>query len=1099
MLRNQPVYRTLLSLAALLAISSSAYGQTTLSLGSGSATRGGSVSLNLSLNTSGSAPAGVQWTVSYPASDVASVSATAGAALTAAGKSLSCNASGGTIICLTSGMNSSVINSGVVAVLGLTLTSTGSASSISLPLSNVIGALPDGTLATVSGSGGTVAATTPTQITASSLQCSPSTVASGGAASCTVTVSAAAASGGVTVALSSNNAAVKVPASVTVAAGATTASFTPTAGTVTTNQTATLAASLNASTATSAMTVTPTLPTVTGLACAPASVVSGGTSSCTVTLSKAAPTGGSPVALSSNNAAVKVPASVTVAAGATTASFTPTAGTVTTNQTATVTASLNASTATSAVTVTPIPLPTVTGLACAPASVLSGSTSSCTITLSAAAPSAGSAVAVSSNSSVLTAPSSVTIAAGAATATFTATAAKITAQSSVTLSASLNGSSATASLTVQPSTPSTASAVTAAYGFEEGTGATTADASGNGNTGLIHGAAWSTSGKHGKALSFNGSTSYVDLGAAPSLQTAGSMTLSAWVCATGNPPNDGQIIARSDSSSGWQLKVTPDTGKRTFAVAVSGTAGRVQRYSVTVYSLNTWYYVAGVYNAAAKSLDIYVNGVLDNGVLSGAVPASQVIATLNPSIGKRSGGYYFKGLIDDVRVYSRPLVASEIQNDMNTAVSANSTVTSMSVPGGATMSSAAKPTLEPSTATRRAGRALSALACSPRTVDAGAQFTCELNLSAGAPSQIQLAASGSQVTLPHLVTARTDQSRFVFQAAVDALAKEQPVTVTAMLNGTSVQDTVLVAPSSTPVLTVPSDRFARFGQVSRFHVSAADPSGLPVDLQAAGVPNTATFNAQTGVFEWRPGISDAGKHQITFTATGANRLASTAQVNIEVGQGLPVITSSRATVCSPGALATLRGKWLTDESSGTIVKVNGESAPVTPISETWVSFLCPALDPGTDLSITVETAAGASGPLSITMQAASPEIFSFDGSGRNQGTVSFAGTTDLVTARNPRVTGYPAQPGDMIQLWATGLGPAAESTPGAVRVQIGGQELAAESIQGVAGNPGVYTVQVRVPANVTFGDFVPVQLLVTTPDGKQFRSNTVTIAAETGK
>src|SRR5690348_9244117 len=98
MLRNQPVYRTTLSLAALLVISSSAYGQTTLSLGSGSATRGGSVSLNLSLNTSGSAPAGVQWTASYPASDVASVNATAGAALTAAGKSLTCNASGGTII-----------------------------------------------------------------------------------------------------------------------------------------------------------------------------------------------------------------------------------------------------------------------------------------------------------------------------------------------------------------------------------------------------------------------------------------------------------------------------------------------------------------------------------------------------------------------------------------------------------------------------------------------------------------------------------------------------------------------------------------------------------------------------------------------------------------------------------------------------------------------------------------------------------------------------------------------------------------------------------------------------------------------------------------
>ena len=70
--------------------------------------------------------------------------------------------------------------------------------------------------------------------------------------------------------------------------------------------------------------------------------------------------------------------------------------------------------------------------------------------------------------------------------------------------------------------------------------------------------------------------------------------------ATGNPPDDGQIIAQSDNSGGWQLKTSPDTGSRTFAVGISSGSGPyIGRYSKTVVALNTWYYVTGVYNAAA--------------------------------------------------------------------------------------------------------------------------------------------------------------------------------------------------------------------------------------------------------------------------------------------------------------------------------------------------------------------------------------------------------------------------------------------------------------------------------------------------------------------
>ena len=93
----------------------------------------------------------------------------------------------------------------------------------------------------------------------------------------------------------------------------------------------------------------------------------------------------------------------------------------------------------------------------------------------------------------------------------------------------------------------------AAYSFNEGNGNTVADASGNGNTGTIVGATWTTAGKYGGALSFNGTSSYVNLRNRASLRLTGSMTWSAWVRATANPENDGQIIAKSDGSAGWQL------------------------------------------------------------------------------------------------------------------------------------------------------------------------------------------------------------------------------------------------------------------------------------------------------------------------------------------------------------------------------------------------------------------------------------------------------------------------------------------------------------------------------------------------------------------
>src|SRR4051794_40252197 len=67
----------------------------------------------------------------------------------------------------------------------------------------------------------------------------------------------------------------------------------------------------------------------------------------------------------------------------------------------------------------------------------------------------------------------------------------------------------------------------AAYSFNEGVGTTAADASGNGNTGTLNGATWST-GKFGSGLLFNGATNWVTIPHATLLNLTSAMTLEAW-------------------------------------------------------------------------------------------------------------------------------------------------------------------------------------------------------------------------------------------------------------------------------------------------------------------------------------------------------------------------------------------------------------------------------------------------------------------------------------------------------------------------------------------------------------------------------------------
>ncbi len=165
--------------------------------------------------------------------------------------------------------------------------------------------------------------------TLSSLILSPTSVIGGQTSQGTVTLSNAAPTGGAIMALSSSNGAASVPASVTVAEGAISANFTITANPVSYATSVTITAAYNNSNASATLWVgagSPTpLPTLSAIRLNPTTIKGGLTSTGTVTLSAPAPSGGAVISLASSNTNVAtVLATITVPAGATSASFTVT-------------------------------------------------------------------------------------------------------------------------------------------------------------------------------------------------------------------------------------------------------------------------------------------------------------------------------------------------------------------------------------------------------------------------------------------------------------------------------------------------------------------------------------------------------------------------------------------------------------------------------------------------------------------------------------------------------------------------------------------------------------------------------------------------------
>jgi hypothetical protein len=295
-----------------------------------------------------------------------------------------------------------------------------------------------------------------TAVSLSSLAVNPASVTGGNSSTGTVTLSGPAPTGGAQIALSSNNTtAARVPASVTVAAGAISATFTVSTSVVSASTAVTISATYAGTSKTASLTVqlaAPPTVTLNSLTLNPTSVVGGNSSTGTVTLSGPAPAGGAQIALSSSNTSVaRVPASVTVAAGATSATFTASTNVVATSTAVTISGAYGGVTRSASLTVQPVPAPapTLSSLTLSPSSVVGGAQSSRgTVTLSAPAPAGGALITLSSSSGAASVPSSVFIPAGAGSAAFTVNTSTVLFSTSATISGRYNGTTRTATLGV---------------------------------------------------------------------------------------------------------------------------------------------------------------------------------------------------------------------------------------------------------------------------------------------------------------------------------------------------------------------------------------------------------------------------------------------------------------------------------------------------------------------------------------------------------------------------------------------------------------------------------------------------------------------------
>lgn len=200
--------------------------------------------------------------------------------------------------------------------------------------------------------------------------------------------------------------------------------------------------------------------------------------------------------------------------------------------------------------------------------------------------------------------------------------------------------------------------LTAYWSFNEGTRTVATDFSGNGHHGTLAGLfgipqppTW-VNGKFGKALKFiTGQIGIANVVTFSPITLGTTHTVSMWVYLTGNCTGYGDLFSQDADTGLWCVDTTSGVGPvRANKIDYYFTG---DHYNNTALTLNRWYHIAVVTSAGAATF--YVNGVADG------TAASAVGYNAN-TLGSDAGNETIPGIIDETRIYSRALSATEIAN-----------------------------------------------------------------------------------------------------------------------------------------------------------------------------------------------------------------------------------------------------------------------------------------------------------------------------------------------------------------------------------------------------------------------------------------------------
>jgi len=202
-----------------------------------------------------------------------------------------------------------------------------------------------------------------------------------------------------------------------------------------------------------------------------------------------------------------------------------------------------------------------------------------------------------------------------------------------------------------------------AWDFDEGSGAAAKDVSGNGNDGaLVNAPTWETDKANcvsGGCLIFDGTNDYVLGPDNSSLRITGDITLSFWV-KPDTASNSFMAVVTKEYAREWLVAVDVRGAARSIAWRHGDGVVEYVTFNNVFTNGNVWYHIACTRTASPKMMTCYKNGAK-----VGAYPYLKDIASgvLPLTIGSGASTYYFKGSIDEVRIYNQALTSLTIKQN----------------------------------------------------------------------------------------------------------------------------------------------------------------------------------------------------------------------------------------------------------------------------------------------------------------------------------------------------------------------------------------------------------------------------------------------------